>query len=363
MNRIRTILILAIATPLLAFGPGPAATNHWALIVGVSDYINFEDVEGGDLPGAERDASAMRDVLVARWGFPTENIHLLLNRDATRAGIEQQINGWLKTNAQSGDQVVVFFAGHGSQVWDENGDEDDGLDETIAPSDVLPDSPANDITDDVLGEWLRALPTRNVVYIHDNCNAGTGTRAVTPFSRARRLDRSPSALPGAGRRAIGNLEDLSGFDITSQDVLELAAAQPDQAAVDAYFPGADGAESFHGGAFTTYLVQQLWRAPASSTYEDVFKSVRQKLEINRFQQEPQISADVPLRTEKLFSLAGVSGAAGAAFVPVVSVTGATAQLGAGQALGITTGSVLVGPDAKRHGVTGGEVGLTVRWGG
>ena len=98
---------LAATIPLLAFGPvSPRpASNHWAVIVGVSDYVNFEGVKGGDLPGAEHDAAAMRDVLVARWGFPTENIHMLLNKDATRAAIEQQLTGWLKTNVKSGDPL------------------------------------------------------------------------------------------------------------------------------------------------------------------------------------------------------------------------------------------------------------------
>ena len=97
---------IAAAIPLLAFGPvSPRrASNHWALIVGVSDYVNFEGAQGGDLPGAEHDATAMRDVLVARWGFPAENVHLLLNKDATRAAIVQQLTGWLKTSVHDGDE-------------------------------------------------------------------------------------------------------------------------------------------------------------------------------------------------------------------------------------------------------------------
>lgn len=341
MKRFASLSAIAVALPLLAFGPEAPrqAPNRWALIVGVSDYIHFQDVDGGDLPGAERDASAMRDVLVARWGFQPENVRMLLNQDATRAAIEQGLTGWLKQNVQPGDQVLLYFAGHGSQVWDENGDEEDGLDETIAPADVSPTSPENDITDDVLGEWLRALPTTSIVYIHDNCNAGTGTRSATPFSRARRLAREPGALPGGTtRRAIGQVEDQSGFDIASREVLELAAAQPDQAAVDAYFPGAEGTEPFHGGAFTTYLVQQLWRAPASASYDDVFVSVRESLKLNRFQQDPHISSEVPLKDAAMFAAEGSP--TGGAFLPVVRVSGATAELGAGQAMGITIGSVL-----------------------
>jgi hypothetical protein len=341
---------IAAAIPLLAFGPVTprAASNHWALVVGVSDYVNFEGVQGGDLPGAEHDATAMRDVLVARWGFPAENVHLLLNQDATRAAIVQQLTGWLKSNVKDGDQVVVYFAGHGSQVWDAapspahplaiDGDEDDGLDETIAPADVLPSSSDNDILDDELGQWLRALPSKDVVYIHDNCNAGTGTRDVNPFSEARKLPRDAEKLAGPrpSRRAVGDVQDKSGFDIGTQDVLELAAAQPDQAAVDAYFPGTEGTEAFHGGAFTTFLVQQLWRAPANTTYEQVFRSVRESMKLNRFQQDPMLSDKVALAKTSLFGAAG----GGAGFIPVVSVTGAKAELGAGEAVGITPGSML-----------------------
>ena len=115
MRRFLTLAGALSIVPLFAFGPNeqPAPTR-WALIVGVSDYINYEDVEGGDLPGAERDARAMRDVLVARWGFPEENVRMLLNSEATRAGIREGITGWLTENVSPGDNVVFFFAGHGA---------------------------------------------------------------------------------------------------------------------------------------------------------------------------------------------------------------------------------------------------------
>lgn len=72
-----------------------------------------------------------------RGGFPESNVRMLLNHDATRDAIEDGITDWLVGNARPGDSVVIFYAGHGSQMWDEDGDEDDGLDETIAPADVV----------------------------------------------------------------------------------------------------------------------------------------------------------------------------------------------------------------------------------
>ena len=346
MNKIGRIAAITVVAPLLAFGPTErTAPAHWALIVGISDYVHFDDVEGGDLPGAENDARGVRNVLMAKYGVPEENIRMLLSREATRSGIQEGIQ-WLQRSARPGDNVVVYVSGHGSQVWDENGDEEDGLDETIAPADVDPQSAVNDIVDDDMGEWLLAIPVQgNIVYVHDNCNAGTGTRAATPFSRARRLGRDVASLERpatASRRALPGQDedDRSGFDIESGKILELAAAQPHQAAVDAYFAGEGGAEAFHGGAFTTYLLRELWRAPADATYEEVFQQVARSLKQNRFQQDPYLSTEVQLAKAPFLFVQGGAAGQGAAMVPVVSSAGGSVQLGAGAALGLTRGSIL-----------------------
>ena len=342
MRRYASLVALLAALPLLAFGPQErTALTQWALLIGVSDYINFADVEGGDLPGAEHDARRIRDVLVMKNYVPEQNIRLLLNGAATRAAIEESVTGWLAQNARPGDNVTIFFAGHGSQMWDEGGDEDDGLDETIAPADVMAASTENDISDDTFNEWLGALPTANVVVILDNCNSGTGTRDVTPFSRGRLLARDMNrvARPTAARRALPGQQDDTGFDATETRVLELAAAQPFQVAVDAYFPATEGAEAFHGGAFTTFLVQQLWKAGSDVTYEDVFQDAHEALKRNRFQQDPYLSTEVSLKDRPLFFVEGAARGVSDVSLPVTTVTGASVQLGAGLGLGITPGSV------------------------
>lgn len=336
---------LAVCVPLLAFGPAERTTpTRWALIVGIGDYVHFDDVDGGDLPGAERDARAWRDVLVARWGFPEENVRVLLSREATRAAIEEAFREWAPSVMRPGDQFTFVFSGHGSQVWDENGDEDDGLDETIAPADVDPSSPELDITDDELGEWLAELPTRNQVVFQDNCHSGTGTRAATPFHRTRKLGREVDALPvpegTPRRRAAGDAVDESGFDAGRGYALELAAAQPHQTAVDAYFPGEGAEEAFHGGAFSTFFIRQLWRADPSSSYEDVYRRVQEDLRQHRFQQDPFLSEEVGRRLRPLFWLEGEEGEAASTALPVVSVRGSEVEVMGGQALGVTTGSVL-----------------------
>jgi hypothetical protein len=227
-------------------------------------------------------------------------------------------------------------------MWDEDGDEDDGLDETLAPADVIPTSTEFDISDDEFNDWLGMLPTDNVIVFLDNCNSGTGTRDVTPFSRGRVLDRDLSQVErpaGAARRAVGELPDETGFDAGETRVLELAAAQPFQVAVDAFFPEAEGREAFHGGAFTTFMVQQLWKAPEDMTYEDVFEEAYEALKRNRFQQDPYISDDVTLKDFPVFFVDGATTGRGDMALPVTAASGSTAELGAGLALGLTPGSV------------------------
>ena len=343
MRRIGPLAVLMAVVPLLAFGPAErTAPTHWALLVGISDYIHFDEGEGGDLPGAENDPRGWRDLLVTRWGFAEENVRMLLSRQATRAAIEESITVWLTQNVRPGDHVLIAYSGHGSQMWDESGDEDDGLDETLAPADVEPGNFDYDISDDTFGEWLAAIPTDNVVVYLDNCSSGTATRDVTPFSSARRLGRNVEDIEkpaSVSRRALPGQEDKTGFDAGKARVLELAAAQPSQAAVDAFFPATDAAEAFHGGAFTTFMLRELWRAPADATYEDAFEAAYEAMKRNRFQQDPMISADVALKDLPLFFLeGGMSGSADAS-LPIRSVAGGVAELGGGAALGITQGTV------------------------
>lgn len=334
--------LVALAAADRVGGMRHRAPTRWALIVGINDYIFFEDEAGGDLRGAVPDARAMRDVLIYRYGFPPENIRTLLDRAATRDAIKAQLTEWLPSVAQPGDLVLFFFAGHGSQVWDENDDEDDGLDETIAPADARADNPSFDIVDEELGQWLDRIPTDNVVFIHDNCNAGTGTRVATPFVRLRLLRRDINALPqppGAPRRrALPDQIDRIGFNTGSERVLELAATRPDQAAADAEFPGPDGGEPYYGGAFTTFLVRQLWTAPPTTTYGTVLENVTQALARARFDQVPMLN-EHPLRSAPLFSVEGGAPAAARPFIPATLAGNDAVELAGGDALGITVGSV------------------------
>ena len=102
-----------------------------ALLIGVNAYPNLSKFS--QLKGAINDAERMFSLLTTKFEFPPENVTVL--RDPTR---QQILDGFqtLIDQTQAGDIVVFHYSGHGSQLKDQpEGDETDGLDETLVPSD------------------------------------------------------------------------------------------------------------------------------------------------------------------------------------------------------------------------------------
>jgi hypothetical protein len=63
------------------------------------------------------------------------DVQVLTNQQATRQGILDAL-GALVEGGEAGDVLVFQFAGHGTQVPDLDGDEDDAKDEALCPVDV-----------------------------------------------------------------------------------------------------------------------------------------------------------------------------------------------------------------------------------
>jgi uncharacterized caspase-like protein len=92
--------------------PAGAPAEKWALIVGIA---SFENKVIPPLSYTASDAQSFADVLLSpKYGqFKRENVHVLLNEQATTRHIKEQLN-WLARSAAPDDLVVVYVAGHGS---------------------------------------------------------------------------------------------------------------------------------------------------------------------------------------------------------------------------------------------------------
>ncbi|MDY7233336.1 caspase family protein [Hyalangium rubrum] len=238
-----------------------AGRRRLALVVGVGEYKNHP--RPTNLAGPPTDADRMYRLLtdpVGGFGFPKGNVCLLKNSEASLAAFEKAFEDSLVKRAQDGDVVVVFFAGHGSQARDGNGDEPDQKDETL----MLWDARSGDVPDLVddklnmmLGRLFKKMNSdgsqereQNVTVILDSCNSGTATRGgENTTAQTRYFDTSretldlragiPVASPGS---AQWDGEDLPGLNFISAAVDGTAAKE---------------SKSLKEGFFTTALIQVL----------------------------------------------------------------------------------------------------------
>lgn len=153
-------------------------TIRKALFVGI-DYLGTSN----ELGSCQKDALDMESALQKRYTI-TEKI-LLLDRQQdpdlkpTKRNMMRYIR-WLSEDVNSGDIIWFVYSGHGSQILDSNGDEQDGYDEVLIPVDfqIIINSGSNGIiTDDWLNQELcaPAVSKGATLYMqNDCCNSGTG---------------------------------------------------------------------------------------------------------------------------------------------------------------------------------------------
>src|SRR4029079_17435005 len=122
----------------------PAASGALrAVLVGIDDYSasRLPPAAGGgqrsvpNLEGAVNDVRAVREMLVALYGFAPQDVVVLTDQAATRAAILGAVDEHLLQPSRAGDVVLFYYSGHGSQVANSLSDEPDHLDESIVPAD------------------------------------------------------------------------------------------------------------------------------------------------------------------------------------------------------------------------------------
>ncbi len=152
---------------------GKPSANKWAVVIGIADYDIAPDGEEYDLWHPDENAKEMAKALFTKYGFPAQNIKLLLNEQATAAAIVGAIT-WLAAMEDDDSTVVFFFSGHGfnmtdAEAWAAGVDFDiewDGMDEGIVSYDWLP------LTDWLLAYEFSTFESQKFALIFDSCNSG-----------------------------------------------------------------------------------------------------------------------------------------------------------------------------------------------
>lgn len=253
------------------------ARRH-ALVIGIDGYPGFGPES--QLFGAVRDAETMAAVLIDRHSFRADDVTRLLGKQATRGAILRAMKK-LGRRARAGDQVVLYFSGHGSQMTDREGDEGDGLDETIVPFDSGRDGAENrDVTDDEINYWAAGVleVTPHLTLIFDCCYGGTLQR---PGWRVRRVPpdlRPVELLPPSPVPIWRDVE-------TGARPLVATACRDDEIAVELPFTGTDR------GAFSFHFIEALRCATPGVTWREIFARTASALAVDCPEQHPQLSGE------------------------------------------------------------------------
>lgn len=261
-----------------------------AVLIGINRYR----IPGADLRGCVNDVKNMQSVLTRSYGFKGDDITVLTDFAATKKGIEAAIRK-LVQGGRKGDVLLVHFSGHGSNVPDDDGDEADGRDEILCPTDLDWKNPMRD-------DWLRKTFDSmragvSLTVITDCCHSGTITRAVQPPD-APSIERylpSPWDLVAveSGRSLRGTVKtelrkskraSRKQRDIVEADLPEvlITGCRADQTSADAMIGG-----SFNG-ALTYNLVAAIGDAQGELSYRQLHDATTAKLKRGRFDQVTQL---------------------------------------------------------------------------
>jgi hypothetical protein len=334
---VAALLFLTVHEEISAqlIGPDGVGTKR-ALMIGINNYRAVPKLQG-----SLNDIETIKHVLVTRWGFQESNIQLLTNEKATREGILAALKKFVNETKPL-DTVYIHYSGHGSQVADLNGDEqDDKLDETIVPYDGRTRS-VPDITDDELDVIFSRLPTKNALIVFDSCHSGTATRSLSiirtrSISQDTRIDLY---------RQIGSQEEVrttrGNIQILSSPYVLMTGAAAYQEALDGPIEG-----RFHG-FFSYALAKSLSSAQLNASARELFHGV--EAEFRRIQShfgraampEPQLEAPTERLDRPLWNSSTTADASdGTSRLPWLDVTGGdagTLTLVNGVILGAVPGS-------------------------
>lgn len=281
--------------------------NRHALLIAINEYSNL--APSHQLKGCVNDSVLVRELLTTRFGFQPAEIATLINEAATREGILQGLDRLAGTRQfagqsplQAGDLVLVAYSGHGSRTKDLEGDEADGYDSTLVPSDSdrpVPDGNGGanlDITDDILFSYFEAIREKlgksgHLVLWFDCCRSGTIARDIEDHP-AREIPTDerpvePLIVPVATRGAMETGRGKSGWRRLSDGYVLLAGCADDEKSKEMRHPVTND----YCGAMTYHLTREILTRSGTLTYYDVFEPARKAVAFQFPTQHPQLEGD------------------------------------------------------------------------
>lgn len=231
--------------------------------------LNYDKTPDARLRGCHEDVKNMSQLLKTKYGFDEIDVHLdnAPHARTTASGILQEINDLaVECHKRKIETVYIHFSGHGTRTRDWSGDENDGYDEALVPSDF---KTRGLVSDDYVKRVLRNFPEfTNVICCFDCCHSGS-----VADLKYRYKDNANWVVEDKSKSCDANIVMLSGCTDT-------------QTSADAF--NVNNRRKFTG-ACTSCLIRTLEKHD-KPTWFTVLEELRIDLKSKGFTQIPMLSS-------------------------------------------------------------------------
>jgi|GEM_PF-526025 len=300
----------------------PQKVTRRALLIGIANYEHRPDyhpltcddssplrqvptkvtrskVAFPNLAGPINDVCKIHELLIAGFGFEERNVHVLIDGEATRAGVLAAFKRYLIDEADPGDVCLFYYSGHGSQLKNSLGGEADQLDETIVPYDwkrnIRTHADVKDIRDKEIFKLFKDASRKvTLTALFDSCYSGGVTRDTLSDEQER---SGPAELQFDLREAppeSGQMKLTDEEYLESSGVLMISAAREFERAREHSYEGKTL------GNFT-YALLQVLQSPNARNLSSarLFNRLIIEMKRQRVSHEPVIVGSTTRRRQTL----------------------------------------------------------------
>lgn len=132
----------------------------WFLGIGINTYKEFPS-----LNNAVKDIEDIKTVLLDTYNFAPDKTILLLNEEATKENIVDQLDR-LAESVKPKDKLLIYYSGHGHL------NQHTGLGYWI-PYDAKRDKTSNYILNSTVRDYIKVIQARHILLISDSCFSGS----------------------------------------------------------------------------------------------------------------------------------------------------------------------------------------------
>ncbi len=253
---------------------GANVTNRYAILIGISDY---QDKVWTHI-NSKKDVDSIEYALLNR-GFLEGDIVKLLDSKASKFSVIEALYE-LHVKLRKGDIVYIHFSGHGMQIDDDNGDEDDQYDEALIMFDGKMDGSSGIIRDDQLATFINGFAetvsaSGQVILSIDAAHAG-------PEDYTKNNNSELFAQPRGGI-----VNDVNATDVESSIII-LSASLANEISTE-----------IHGMGTWSFAFTEALKSPKVASFGDLQTAILKTYkELKVKTGTPTISGDV---SKKLFT--------------------------------------------------------------